>query len=75
MYIFFKVCLEYPQNIEEIKRSNDKKHINLTNEKNSHSYEQKKLVLFTSTSSFKEYVKTTWSKKCHEWQNLIACVQ
>ena len=25
MYIFFKVCLEYPQNIEEIKRSNDKK--------------------------------------------------
>ncbi len=36
---------------------------------------KKKLVLFTSTSSFKEYVKTTWSKKCHEWQNLIACVQ
>lgn len=52
MYIFFKVCLEYPQNIEETKRSNDKKHINLTNEKKSHSYEQKKLVLFTSTSSF-----------------------
>ena len=25
MYIIFKVCLEYPQNIEEIKRSNDKK--------------------------------------------------
>ena len=24
---------------------------------------------------FKEYVKTTWSKKCLEWQNLIACVQ
>ena len=36
---------------------------------------KKKLVLFTSTSSFKEYVKTTWSKKCLEWQNLIACVQ
>lgn len=29
-------------------------------------YNKKKLVLFTSTSSFKEYVKTTWSKKCHE---------
>lgn len=26
-------------------------------------YNNKKLVLFTSTSSFKEYVKTTWSKK------------
>ncbi len=26
-------------------------------------YNKKKLVLFTSTSSFKEYVKTTWSKK------------
>lgn len=52
MYIFFKVCLEYPQNIEEIKRSNDKKHINLTNKEFHIVMNKKKLVLFTSTSSF-----------------------
>ena len=52
-----------------------KKHINLTNKEFHIVMNKKKLVLFTSTSSFKEYVKTTWSKKCHEWQNLIACVQ
>lgn len=52
MYIFFKVCLEYPQNIEEIKRSNDKKHINLTSKEFHIVMNKKKLVLFTSTSSF-----------------------
>lgn len=61
MYIFFKVCLEYPQNIEEIKRSNDKKHINLTNEKNSHSYEQKNWYSSRAPVPFKEYVNTNWS--------------
>lgn len=28
---------------------------------------KKKLVLFTSTSSFKEYVKTTWLQKNHKY--------
>lgn len=61
MYIFFKVCLEYPQNIEEIKRSNDKKHINLTNEKILIVMNKKNWYSSRAPVPFKEYVNTNWS--------------
>lgn len=76
MYIFFKVCLEYPQNIEEIKRSNDKKHINLTNEKKSHSYEQKKTgTLHEHQFLLKNMLIRIGLKIAIDMANRIACVQ
>lgn len=77
MYIIFKVCLEYPQNIEEIKRSNDKKkHINLTNGKNPHSYEQKKTgTLHEHQFLLKNMLIRIGLKIAIDMANRIACVQ
>lgn len=76
MYIFFKVCLEYPQNIEEIKRSNDKKHINLTS-KEFHIVMNKKKTGTLHEHQFllKNMLIRIGLKIAIDMANRIACVQ